>query len=119
MAKQQYGRFVFLLTAYTAGADPKYMSPYITAKHALLGLMKNLAAEYAEKHVHFNAVSPEMMDTPFVENVPELVKQMAAEKTPDKKLLSPETVAEVIARLLSGESDDINGENVYVNGNRS
>lgn len=114
MAKQKYGRFVFMLTAFTCGADPKYMSPYITAKYALLGLMKNLAAEYAEKNVHFHAVSPEMMDTPFVENVPETARRLAAEASPSGVLLSPETAAERIAFLLSKEADDRNGENLYI-----
>ena len=114
MAKKKYGRFVFMLTAYTCGADPKYMSPYITAKYAMLGLMKNLAAEYADKNVLFNAVSPEMMDTPFVENVPDPAKRMAAEASPSGVLLSPETVADEIARLLSRDSDNRNGENRYI-----
>ena len=118
LAKRKYGRFVFMLTAYTCGADPKYMSPYITAKYALLGLMKNLAAEYAEKNVHFNAVSPEMMDTPFVEQVPDPAKRMAAEASPTGTLLLPETVAERIAKLLSEEADETNGENSYVNADR-
>ena len=114
MAKQRYGRFVFMLTAFTCGAEPKYMSPYITAKYALYGLMKNLAAEYAEKNVYFNAVSPEMTDTPFVENVPETARRLAAEASPSGKLLSPETVADAVAYLLSEEAADRNGTNLYI-----
>ena len=114
MARAKYGRFVFVLTAYLCGADPKYMSPYITSKYALLGLMKNLAAEYREKNVFFNAVSPEMTDTPFVENVPEPARRMAAEQSPEKRLLSPEDIVPPIAYLLSDDAQTVTGENIYV-----
>ena len=114
MAKKKDGHFVFMLSAYTCGADPKYMSPYITAKFALLGLMKNLAAEYGEKGVRISAVSPEMIDTPFVENVPEPARRMAAEQAVSKKLLAPQTVADAIANLLSGAEEPSAGVNCYL-----
>ena len=114
MAKQKDGRFLFMLTAFTCGADPKYMSPYITAKFALLGLMKNLAAEYAQKKVSFRAVSPEMIDTPFVEQVPEPARRMAAEASPSGKLLSPDAVADAFASLLSDDATEHNGGNLYL-----
>ena len=114
MAKAKYGRVVFMLTAFLCGTEPKYMSPYITAKHALYGLMQNLAAEYREKQVCFNAVSPEMIDTPFVEQVPEPARRLAAEQSRTGTLLSPEDVVPAIAYLLSEEADAVTGENIYV-----
>lgn len=114
MAKAKYGRMVFLLTAYLCGAEPKYMSPYITSKYALYGLMQNLAAEYREKNVRFNAVSPEMIDTPFVERVPEPARRFAAEQSRRGTLLSPEDVVPAIAYLLSEEAYAVTGENIYI-----
>ena len=47
MQKAGFGRIVFMLSAYVKIPDPKYAAPYVAAKYALLGLMKDIAAEYA------------------------------------------------------------------------
>ena len=75
MSKQNYGKIVFMLSAYLLGIPPKFQSPYITVKYALLGLMRNLASEYAAKGIMVNAVSPDMMETKFLSELPELIKE--------------------------------------------
>ena len=49
MIKRHYGKVVFVLSSVVLGTPPKTMSPYVTAKYALLGLMKSLSIEYADK----------------------------------------------------------------------
>lgn len=65
MAKKKYGRIVFMLTSCTINNPPKYQSSYVTVKYALLGLMKALAVEYADRGITVNGVSPDMMETKF------------------------------------------------------
>lgn len=114
MAKRKYGRVV--LTASIAASDtpPKYMSAYATSKYALLGLMKSLAEEYRDKNVAINAVSPDMIDTRFLDDVPDLIKETAAAQNPDGKLLSTEEVARVYAGLLSDDAAFVTGQNIPV-----
>ena len=82
MAKQKYGKIVFMLSAYLVGVPPKFESPYITTKYALLGLMKTLSAEYSAKRVMVNAVSPDMMDTDLISDLPDLIKEQSAKNNP-------------------------------------
>ena len=114
MSKQKYGKIVFMLTSCTVGMPPKYTTVYTTAKYALLGLMKSLAAEYAEKGITVNGVSPEMIDTRFLKDLPDLIKEMNAQNMPQKQNLKVEQVVPTLAFLLSDGADMISGQNIAI-----
>ena len=61
MAKAKKGRVLFMLTSYVLGLPPKNTAAYVTAKSALAGLAKSLAADYAPSGVTVNCVAPYMM----------------------------------------------------------
>ena len=82
MAKLPRGRVVFMLSSYVHGVPPKYMTMYTTVKYAQLGLMRSLEAEYAGTPVRVNAVSPSMVETQFLRDLPETVVQMNAQANP-------------------------------------
>ncbi len=115
MAKQKYGKVIFMLTSCTVGMPPKYTTVYTTAKYALLGLMKSLAAEYAEKGITVNGVSPEMMDTRFLSDLPDMIKEMNAQSMPMGKNLSVAQVVPAFTFLLSDGADMISGQNIAIN----
>lgn len=115
MSKQKYGKIVFMLTSCTVGMPPKYTSVYTTAKYACLGLMKSLAAEYADKGITVNGVSPEMIDTRFLQDLPDLIKEMNASSMPQGKNLTVDQVVPTIQFLLSDGADMINGQNIAIN----
>jgi len=71
MAKRKSGKIVFMLTSYTQNVPPIALAHYVSAKYALLGLMKALAAEYRSQKININAVSPSMIETTFLEQLPE------------------------------------------------
>lgn len=114
MGKQKYGKVIFMLTSCTVGMPPKYTTVYTTAKYALLGLMKSLAAEYAEKGITVNGVSPEMIDTRFLKDLPDLIKEMNAQNMPQKENLKVEQVVPTLAFLLSDGADMISGQNIAI-----
>lgn len=116
MAKKKQGKVVFMLTAYTLGVPPKFQSVYVTAKYALLGLMKSLAAEYAAKGVAVNGVSPEMMETKFLSELPELIVEQNAQNSPLGRNLSVEDVVPAFEYLLSDASDAVTGQNLAITG---
>lgn len=117
LAKQRYGKVVFVLTSAVENT-PKYLSAYVTAKFALLGLMRSLAVEYAEKGVTVNSVSPEMVDTKFVKAMPEHVVESSAASSPRGRNLSVEEVTPALRFLLSEGSDCITGENIVITGGK-
>lgn len=116
MSKQNYGKIVFMLSAYLLGIPPKFQSPYITVKYALLGLMRNLASEYAAKGIMVNAVSPDMMETKFLSELPELIKEQSAKNNPLGRNIFVDEVVPTIEYLLSPGSDVVTGQNIGVTG---
>jgi 3-oxoacyl-[acyl-carrier protein] reductase len=116
MARHRGGSVVFVLSSVTLGSPPAFLAEYVTAKHALLGLMRGLVAEFAPRGIRINAVSPSMTKTEFLANVPEKLVELAAERHPLKRLATPAEVAETIRFLLSDDAGFVNGVNLPVTG---
>lgn len=116
MSKQKYGRVVFMLTSYCLGLPPKYQSAYVTSKYALLGLMKALATEYDSKGITVNGISPEMIDTKFLSDLPDLIVEENAAKSPLKRNLQVDDVVPMLAYLLSDAAEAITGQNIAITG---
>ena len=116
MSKNNYGKVVFMLSSFVGGATPKYQSPYIVSKYALYGLMRNLAAEYIEKGITVNSISPDMMETGFIDNIPDIIKAQNAENSPIKRNLMVEDVIPTFKYLLSDGADTVYGQNIIIMG---
>lgn len=118
MMKQKYGKVVFMLSSNVINYPAKYQAAYTVSKYALLGLMKSIAVEYAEKGITSNAVSPGMIDTKFVSDIPELIVRQNAESNPVKRNLHVDEVITAFEYLLSDGADRITGVNLPVTGGR-
>ncbi len=116
MQKQKFGRILVMLSAYVKIPDPKFAAPYVTAKYALLGLMRNVAAEYAAKGITVNGISPQMIETKFLKDVPELIVEQQRMAGPLQRLLQKEDILPMMKLLLSDEAAAITGENIGITG---
>jgi 3-oxoacyl-[acyl-carrier protein] reductase len=101
MAKLPGARIVFMSSSSTHGMPPKYTAMYTVAKYAQLGLMRSLAAEYASTELRVNVVSPSMIETQFLQDLPELAVQMSAASNPQGRNARPEDVLGAVEFLLS------------------
>jgi len=110
-----FGKFIALTTLYTEQAKSELLS-YITAKSALNGFVKALAFELAPKGIRINLVSPGMVDTQLIADVPEKVRLLSAAQTPLRTLATAEDVAGAISFLASNKSNYLTGETIRVNG---
>ncbi|AMO54379.1 hypothetical protein GZ77_22710 [Endozoicomonas montiporae] len=119
MAKRGYGRVVFIISSVTLGMPPNAMADYTMAKYAQLGLMRSLAKEYGSKGVTVNAVSPSMVDTPFIEGLPDNMRLQGAASHPLRRHATVSEVAPAVAFLLSDEARYINGTNLPITGGES
>lgn len=115
MQKAKYGRIVFMLSAYVKIPDPKFAAPYVAAKYALLGLMKDVAAEYAAKGITVNGISPQMIETKFLKEVPELIVEQQRLAGPLQRLLGTGDILPVMHMLLSDQAA-VTGENIGITG---
>lgn len=116
MAKKGYGKAVIMLSECTLGMPPKFMSGYVTVKYAMLGLMKAMAAEYADKGLNINGISPGMMETKFLSKVDERLVAMTAAGNVKGRNVSVGETAEAVLFLTSKGSDYMNGVNLNLTG---
>jgi len=114
MAKFPGARIVFMSSSYTHGMPPKYTAMYTVAKYAQLGLMRSLAAEYASTELRVNSVSPSMIETQFLKDLPELAVQMSASSNPQGRNARPEDVLGAIEFLLSSGAGYMTGIDIPV-----
>lgn len=116
MAKEKRGKIVCMLSSVTLNVPPKALSQYTIIKYALLGLVKSLASEYADKNIQINAISPSMVETKFLDNINEKIVELSAYNHPLKRNAKVEDVAPIIKLLLSEDSDYITGVNLPITG---
>jgi len=112
---EHFGKFIALTTLYTEQPKSALLS-YITGKTALNGFVKALAFELAPKGIRINLVSPGMVDTPLIADVPEKVRLLSAAQTPLRALATAEDVAGAISFLASDKSNYLTGETIRING---
>lgn len=91
--------------------------PYVTSKHALVGMTKASALAYASQGVRVNSVHPGYINTPLLENnlEPEAIAGLTS-LHPIGRLGEAEEVAEVVCFLLSERSSFVTGSQYVVDG---
>jgi NAD(P)-dependent dehydrogenase (short-subunit alcohol dehydrogenase family) len=99
--------------------------PYPVAKHAVVGLTRTLAIEYAARGIRVNAIAPGYVETPIAVEYwnafpdPEVEKQRAYALHPPKRIGRPEEVAWTAVFLASDEAPFINAATIVIDGGRS
>ena len=100
------------------GAAPK-MSIYSASKHAVIGLTKSAAVEYAKKGIRVNAVCPAVIDTDMFRRAAESdprKAEYAAAMHPVGRLGKPEEIAGAVLYLCSDEAAFTTGVALPVDG---
>lgn len=90
--------------------------PYVAAKHALLGMTKAAAMEYAARGVRINAVGPAFIDTPLLANLDRAAYDGLVGLHPLGRLGTADEVAALTCFLLSQDASFITGSYHLVDG---
>lgn len=111
---QRRGNIVCTASISGIGADYGFAA-YNTAKAGLIGLVRNMALDYATQGVRVNAVSPGFTQTPLAA-MPEASQKAFCARIPMQRAAQPEEIAETVAFLASDRASYITGQNIAVDG---
>jgi NAD(P)-dependent dehydrogenase (short-subunit alcohol dehydrogenase family) len=116
--KKANGSSVVLFSTVASQLGMPFHASVASAKSAVEGLAKSLAAEYATNGIRVNVVAPSLTDTPLAEKLlssPE--KREASDKRhPLGRVGKPEDIAATVAFLLSEKAAWITGQILHVDG---
>jgi len=109
-------KFIILLSDVCISLPPKGFTHYVSSKYALMGLAKSLSVELAPYKTTVNMISPGMVETDMLINMPKKLLEINANQNPLGRNGNTEDVASVISFLASDSADYINGINIPING---
>lgn len=92
---------------------------YCASKHAVVGLTRAVALEWANRNVRINAICPGAVDTPLLQavvNADEKAMKLALALHPMRRFASPDEMARSIEWLLSDACSFMTGQAVPVDG---
>ncbi|MCH7412053.1 SDR family oxidoreductase [Belliella sp. R4-6] len=117
--KSSEGMSMVMISSVMSEVGEKGKSLYAMTKAAMVGMVKSLALEYADKNIRFNAISPSVINTPLSLKS-EYRKDDAAMKLVQSQhplgLGEIEDVANAAVYLLSDASKWATGTNMIVDG---
>lgn len=94
------------------------MSPYVASKHALVGLTKTAALEYAAQGIRVNVLCAGGFRTPMSERLYRGDFSRARAGTPMARIAEADEIAQAIVWLCSDESSFVTGSEQIVDGGR-
>lgn len=125
------GRGKLVNLASIAGkSGARFMAAYNTSKHAVIGLTRCLALEFAAQGITANAICPGLIDTDMFDNLlasvsgkygiadPETLRHGMLKGVPIGRMIQPAEIAHLAVYLASPESDGMTGQALTLSGGR-
>lgn len=126
MLRSGFGRIVNIASiAGLRGAA--YISAYSASKHAVIGLTRSLALEYATKNITANAVCPGYTDTDMVRQaIGNIVQKTGRSESealaaltvtnPQRRLITPAEVSNAVLWLCRPGTESVTGQSIVIAG---
>ena len=102
------------------------LAPYSASKHAVIGLTKSAALDFAAKGIRCNAICPSPIDTRMMRSLEDAMKTDGVSQDEMQSLISmniplgrygePSEVADLMAFLLSDDSKFLSGTAIPIDG---
>ena len=121
MKKRQSGSII-MITSMAAIYGIPNVTAYTASKTAVLGMTKSMAVDLSPEGIRVNAIAPGFIDSPMLRKAfdsdPERERRVL-ERTPMKKLGSPEDIGAAAVYLASDAAKFVTGVNLPVDGGNS
>ncbi|MFM7200584.1 MAG: SDR family NAD(P)-dependent oxidoreductase [Myxococcota bacterium] len=126
MLKSGWGRII--VVASDAGkVGFQYTAAYCASKHGVIGLVRSLALEVAQRGITVNAICPGFVETPMawqsIDNIvlksrktPEQARAYLESLSPQNRLFMPEEVAAMALFLSTEGARGIHGQSIPLDG---
>ena len=126
MLARGFGRIVNVASIAGLRGAP-LLSAYVTSKHAVIGLTRSLALEFATRNITVNAVCPGYVETDMVKNAVANImtktgrSEAEARATlvatnPLGRLIEPEEVSDTVMWLCRPGTESITGQSIVLSG---
>ena len=91
---------------------------YVASKHAVLGLTKSVALDYAKQGIRINAVSPGAIETKMIERMTgtDEARDRMIRLHPIGRMGQPEEIAEAVVWLTTDAASFITGQELRIDG---
>ena len=96
----------------------KGIAGYVAGKHAILGLTKVAALDYAHKNIRVNAVAPGPIDSYRLSQLSDEQRAGIAARVPLGRPGQPQEVAATVTWLCSQEASFISGTTLTIDGGK-
>jgi NAD(P)-dependent dehydrogenase (short-subunit alcohol dehydrogenase family) len=94
-------------------------SPYVASKHAVMGLTRAAALDYAKQGIRINAVNPGLTATEMIDrfsNKDPAMEQQLASIVPMERIGKPEEISATVVFLCSDTASYITGQSLVIDG---
>jgi 2-dehydro-3-deoxy-L-rhamnonate dehydrogenase (NAD+) len=118
MVERKYGRIINVASIAGKEGNPN-MSPYSSAKAGVIGFTKSLAKEVMKSNVMVNVITPGVIQTDLINELPPEQARYIIERIPMGRIGRPEEVAALVHWLASEEASFSAGAVFDLSGGRA
>jgi 3-hydroxybutyrate dehydrogenase len=126
MLQAGFGRIINIASIAGLRGAP-YISAYATSKHAVIGLTRSLALEYAPRNITVNAVCPGYTDTDIVRQAVATIRAKTGRSesealaaltatNPQRRLIAPAEVSNAVLWLCRPGTESVTGQSIVIAG---
>ena len=92
------------------------LAPYVSSKHAVVGLTRSAALDYAQHKIRINAVAPGPIETRMLTDIAGGDPHSFAQYVPMGRIGQPREITDAVLWLLSDQASFVTGEVLTVDG---